>query len=84
MCFACPCVSTRVGGIPELVADGVTGTLVPFGDVDAFAMAAQQLIENPEMRGLMGRAGQQRAHELFSPEVIVPRYEALYRRLRGK
>jgi N-acetyl-alpha-D-glucosaminyl L-malate synthase BshA len=84
MCFACPCVSSRVGGIPELVADGVTGTLVPFGDVDALAMAAQQLIENPEKRGLMGRAGQQRAHELFSPEVIVPRYEALYRRLRGK
>ena len=37
MCFACPSVATRVGGIPEVVQDNVTGLLVPFGDSDTLA-----------------------------------------------
>jgi N-acetyl-alpha-D-glucosaminyl L-malate synthase BshA len=83
MCFACPSVATRVGGIPEVVADGVTGTLVPFGDADALARAVEHLIEDPAHRAKLGRAAQQRARELFSADVIVPKYEALYRRVCG-
>ena len=41
MCFGCPSVSTRVGGIPELVEDGESGLLVPSGDVGALAGALQ-------------------------------------------
>jgi N-acetyl-alpha-D-glucosaminyl L-malate synthase BshA len=81
MCFGCPSVSTRVGGIPEVVEDNQSGLLVPFGDVAALAGALEGLIDDKTRRGALGRAAQARARERFSAEVIVPRYEALYRRL---
>ena len=81
MCFACPSVSTRVGGIPEVVEDGESGLLVPAGDVDALAKTLDALIHDPSRRHALGRAAKARARERFSAEVIVPRYEALYRRL---
>jgi N-acetyl-alpha-D-glucosaminyl L-malate synthase BshA len=81
MCFACPSVSTRVGGIPEVVEDAESGVLVPSGDVAALAKALETLIEDEPRRRALGRDAQARARERFSPEVIVPRYEALYRRL---
>jgi len=83
MCFACPSVARRVGGIPEVVDDNVTGLLLPLGDADAFARAVESLIQDPARRVALGRAAQQRARERFSAEVIVPRYEALYRRVCG-
>jgi N-acetyl-alpha-D-glucosaminyl L-malate synthase BshA len=81
MCFGCPSVSTRVGGIPEVVEDNVSGVLVPAGDAGALASALEALIHDRPRRSALGRAAQARARELFSAEVIVPRYEALYRRL---
>ena len=81
MCFARPTVATRVGGIPEVVEDGVTGILVPFGDVDGLAAAVEGLIADPARRAEMGRAAQDRARRLFSADAIVPKYEALYRRV---
>jgi N-acetyl-alpha-D-glucosaminyl L-malate synthase BshA len=81
MCFACPSVATRVGGIPEVVKDNVTGVLVPFGDAGALAEAIEDLIRDPARRAALGLAAKRRAHECFSAEVIVPRYEALYRRV---
>lgn len=81
MCFACPSVATAVGGIPEVVEDGVTGLLVPFGDTDAMARAVESLIQNPARRSALGQAARVRAGELFSADAIVPRYEALYRRV---
>jgi len=81
MCFACPSVTTRVGGIPEVVENNLTGLLVANADPDALAHAAEDLIENPAWRAALGRAAQQRAHDFFSAPVIVPRYEALYRRV---
>lgn len=81
MCFGCPSVSTRVGGIPEVVEDNRSALLVPSGDVDALASALEALIHDETRRSALGRAAQARARELFSAEIIVPRYEALYRRL---
>jgi len=81
MCFGCPSVSTRVGGIPEVVEQDRSGVLVPAGDADALAGAVQALIEDAPRRTALGRAARARAQALFSAEVIVPRYEALYRRL---
>ena len=81
MCFGCPSVSTRVGGIPEVVEDNQSSLLIPFGDVAALAGALEGLIDDKTRRGALGRAAQDRARERFSAEVIVPRYEALYRRL---
>jgi glycosyltransferase involved in cell wall biosynthesis len=81
MCFACPSVATKVGGIPEVVEDDASGILVPFGDTAAAARAVEGLIKEPARRAALGRAAQARAREYFSAGVIVPRYEALYRRI---
>ena len=81
MFFGCPSVSTAVGGIPEVVEDGVSGVLVPFGDVDGLACGVQSLLHDPARREAMGQAAQMRARERFTAEAIVPQYEALYRRV---
>ena len=83
MCFARPSVSTDVGGIPEVIENNVTGLLAPSGDADALAHAVESLIQNPSRRAELGRAAQHRACEMFSAAVIVPQYEALYRRVCG-
>jgi N-acetyl-alpha-D-glucosaminyl L-malate synthase BshA len=81
MCFAYPSVSTRVGGIPEVVEDGRTGLLAPPDDAGALSSRLAALIDDAPRRRALGLAAQARARERFSAAVIVPRYEALYRRL---
>ncbi len=78
MCFGCPSVATRVGGIPEVIENGVTGIMTSPGDATALAKAVQSLLADPARRKTMGHAARQRANGLFSVEVIVPRYEAIY------
>lgn len=84
MCFGCPSVSTRVGGIPEVIEHNASGLLVPFGDADGLARAVESLIQDPARRAALGQAARARALEKFSADAIVPRYEALYRRVCGK
>ncbi len=81
MCFSFPSVATAVGGIPEVVVSGVSGLLVPPGDADAVARAAETLIGDPALRSTLGKAARARARELFSAETIVSRYVELYRRV---
>lgn len=81
MWFGCPSVSTDVGGIPEVVINGESGLLVPPGDADALARGVEALLKDPARRTALGRAAQTRARELFSAAKIVPRYQALYRRV---
>jgi N-acetyl-alpha-D-glucosaminyl L-malate synthase BshA len=83
MYFACPSVAPRVGGIPEVVQDKITGLLMPFGDCEKLARAVQNLIQDATLRRVLGLAAQTRAHDEFSASVIVPLYEALYRRVCG-
>jgi N-acetyl-alpha-D-glucosaminyl L-malate synthase BshA len=81
MCFGCPSVATRVGGIPEVIEHAATGVLAPAGDAAALARAVEDLIADPVGRAALGSAAQQRAREYFSADVIVPRYESVYRRV---
>lgn len=81
MCFGHPNVATAVGGIPEVLQSGESGVLVPPGDADAIARAIESLTSDPARRLRLGQTALIRARELFSPDVIVPRYEALYRRV---
>ena len=83
MCFGCPSVAARVGGIPEVVEHGISGILVPFGDVTAMASEVDAMLRDPARRRELGRAAQSRARKLFSADTIVPRYQALYHRVRG-
>jgi N-acetyl-alpha-D-glucosaminyl L-malate synthase BshA len=81
MCFGCPCVARRVGGIPEVIEDGVSGVLVASDEAHDLAAAMDGLLADPARRAAMGAAAKSRAHALFSADVIVPRYEAVYRRV---
>jgi L-malate glycosyltransferase len=83
MCFGCPSVATAVGGIPEVIEDQVSGVLVPFGNAGSLALAVESLIQDRSGRKAMGVAAKRIAAERFSAETIVPRYEALYRRVCG-
>ena len=61
-----PLIATRVGGLPDLVEDGVTGLLIPPGDAAALADAVKSLVDDPERAEDMGRAGRARWEERFS------------------
>jgi colanic acid/amylovoran biosynthesis glycosyltransferase len=61
-----PAVATAVGGVPELVADGVTGLLAPANDARALAAALRSLLLQPSRRAEMGHAARARAAERFS------------------
>lgn len=84
MCFGCPSVATRVGGIPELVGEDSVGRLVPSGDVAAMTAELARLIDDPALRQNLGTAAQTRARAQFSSAAIVPQYEALYRRVMAQ
>jgi N-acetyl-alpha-D-glucosaminyl L-malate synthase BshA len=81
MFFGCPSVATKVGGIPEVVEDGVSGVLVPSAKPEALATAVQDLATDSSRRRALGNAARKRAQEKFSANAIVPLYEALYQRL---
>ena len=77
-----PVIGTDVGGVSETMQVGVTGLLVPPRDSVALAHALATLIDDPQLRQAMGRAGMQRIREAgcFSERSLVDQTEACYRR----
>lgn len=75
MFFGVPCIGTNAWAIPEIVADGETGYLVPVDDVDALADKLMVLLRNPERARAMGSAGRQRAESHFTWRSVVHRVE---------
>jgi glycosyltransferase involved in cell wall biosynthesis len=76
-------VATRNGAIPELVVDGVTGTLVPPGNVDALARAIVVYAQRPGLRRAHGEAARSRAIDRFHIEDCARAYLDLFRDLRA-
>ncbi len=81
MALGKPCVATRVGGIPEIVEDGVTGLLVPQGEPEALAEAVIELLDDPARAAAMGETGRKRVTEHFSLRGMTDAYLELYREL---
>src|SRR6184192_2056873 len=61
---------TAVGGIPEIVKDGVTGRLVPPGEPDALARAILEMISDTERAHIMAQAGQALVRERFTVDAM--------------
>jgi glycosyltransferase involved in cell wall biosynthesis len=75
-----PVVASRIGALPGIVVDGVTGILVAPGNTTELRAAIRRLDQEPELRSRMGAAGLVQA-EQFSAETVTTLYERHYRRL---
>ncbi len=80
MACGVPVLATKVGGLPEVVKDGVTGVLMPLGDLEGMAQKALELLTDDALYVSMSRACVERARQ-FDTDHIVPMYEDLYRRV---
>jgi glycosyltransferase involved in cell wall biosynthesis len=78
MAAGLPVIATSVGGVPEIVTDGVTGLLVPPHAPDALAAAIAALVADPGLRARLGRAARRTA-ERFDVAACAARHEAVYR-----
>ena len=79
-----PVVATRVGGNPEVVVDGVTGYLVPSGDVSAFASQTAKLLLDRELRKRMGEEARRRVERAFLLQDVASRYLETYEGLLSR
>jgi glycosyltransferase involved in cell wall biosynthesis len=71
-------VGTRVGGIPEVIADGVTGAVVPPSDAAAMAAGLAPYLESLELAAAHGAAGRERVQRLYAMGAMVAAYQGLY------
>lgn len=78
MALGRPVVATAVGGTPEVVENGVTGILVPPGDVTALAGAMLALVGDPDRARVLGEAGERRVRERFSGTIMVEAWLTFY------
>ncbi len=76
-----PVIASNVGGLPEIVVDGITGCLVPSGDNTKLASAIINLLNDKKMRLMMGQAGRVNAVEHFSIRAMTRKTESLYSEL---
>jgi glycosyltransferase involved in cell wall biosynthesis len=73
-------VATRVGGLPEIIEDGVTGLLVPPQDPKALAVAITRLLETPELRKQLGMAARARVEREFTWDQVASKTSNAYER----
>lgn len=78
MALSRPVVASNVGGIPEMIEDGVTGLLVPPHDPDALAAAIIRLLRDHPFADILGRAGHDIVHEKFCVELMARAIETIY------
>ena len=81
MACGLPVISTNLPSIAEVVRHEKTGLLVPPGDSHALAKAMATFVDNPALAAICGANGKQRVEKMFSSQVIVQQYEALYKSL---
>lgn len=77
MAATTPVIGTTVGGIPDIIQDGLTGFLVPPGDENALAEKMIYLLENPDEVVAMGQRGREFVQSYFSPEIYYEGYQKI-------
>ena len=78
-----PTIATRVGGVTELIDDGVTGLLYPVGNVEDMAAGAISLLKDRERLEAMRDAGRKTAQNRFCSSLVVPQYMKYYEQVLG-
>lgn len=78
-----PVIGSDIGGITDIIAEGVTGLLVAPGDPGALAAAIERLVRDPELARRLGESGYRRVQEEFSWEAIAARWDGVYTSLRA-
>lgn len=81
MAYGVPVVAAAVGGVPEVIREGIDGHLCPMGDVDAMAAASLAILKDPDARRRMGDNARKHALGDFAEDPVVDRYEALYEKV---
>jgi glycosyltransferase involved in cell wall biosynthesis len=81
MAVGMPVVATPVGGVPEVIRDGVDGLLVPPGQVDPLAVALARILDDQPLAARLGREGRNRILSEYTPERVAERVSALYDRI---
>ena len=84
MACSVPSIATRVGGVPELIEDGVNGLLFPIGDVEAMAEAAIALLSDTQRLNEMAATARKTASDHFCSSRIIPFYEQYYERVLAR
>jgi glycosyltransferase involved in cell wall biosynthesis len=80
-----PSIATRVGGVPELIDDGITGLLYSVGSVDDMAAGALGLLKDRSRLEAMRDAGRKTAQKRFCSSLVVPHYVKYYEQvLKGQ
>jgi N-acetyl-alpha-D-glucosaminyl L-malate synthase BshA len=79
-----PAIATRVGGVAELITDGVDGLLFPVGDVEAMAATSIALLTDPERHLAMRKTARKTAQDRFCSTRILPRYVKFYESLLAR
>jgi N-acetyl-alpha-D-glucosaminyl L-malate synthase BshA len=79
-----PSIATRVGGVPELIDDGVTGLLYPVGDIEGMSLGALSLLKDRKKLDAMREAGRKTAQKRFCSSLVVPHYVRYYEQVLGK
>jgi N-acetyl-alpha-D-glucosaminyl L-malate synthase BshA len=78
-----PSIATRVGGVTELIDDGVTGLLYPVGNVEDMAAGAVSLLKDRDRLEAMREAGRATARKRFCSSLVVPHYVKYYEQVLG-
>ena len=81
MACGVPVVASRVGGLPEVVEDGVSGYLRAPDDIEGMAQAALGLLRDPVLHDQFAKAGLERVRRHFCAKRVVPQYEAYYQEI---
>jgi N-acetyl-alpha-D-glucosaminyl L-malate synthase BshA len=76
-----PVVASNVGGLPEIVEDGVTGFVCPPAAVDAMAERSIALLTDPALHARIARAAADMVCQRYTTDRVVPLYEEAYRRV---